>query len=446
MRAARRASDEQAPSDGVDRKAVKVFTAAHAAATAAYIKAPSFAAETARAAADAADAASAVNEAFASDARAAFARDAAFDPHFLARAPLWSGHTPEWVKAASTDLREHLLAVDEGWEVWTNWYDARLRGDPVDIELETRRVIELTRWYEGPAAVNAWIAAIIADHRASLAQRLVQDRRGAIFIECEGRLAIAPGDPAVDARASAMQPRTVEVLRRLAEATRSSNQFGALGETATRLADLVELPPAEAAARSFDLWSLSGELAQWRARDDAAKARDDGFVEAMPATLRQALDAAVPPTALYARSFPDVRDYDDELAFYEGQVASTATQRAILAAAMSADAIEKTDAATINLVINVGAESGPHAERAAKGGWFIARNMVVGATRFVVGALAVGYLGEIGAGLARSQDVIGRLERFLETAGDAIDDLMRTAPDDLRQAVDAVRAWLASRT
>ena len=360
--------------------------------------------------------------------------------------PLWHHGIHGAVRARVNHLRSRLLASREGWEVWTTWYDARLRGDPLDVDLETRRVIEPTRWDEGPAAVNAEIAAIIADHRASLAQRLVQDRRGAIFIERDGRLAIAPGDAAVDARANAMQPRTVEVLQALTDATRSSNQFGALGKTAKRLADLVALPPEEAAAQSFELWSLSRDLAHWRIRDNEAKARDDGFVDAMPATLRQALDTAVPATALYARSFPDVRNYDDELADYEGQIASPATQRAILAAAMSADAVEKADATTINIVINVGGESGPHAERAAKGGWFTTRNMVVGASLIVANYFALPYASETVAGLARSHEATARLERFLNTAGDAIDDLMRSAPDDLRQAVEAVRAWLASRT
>jgi hypothetical protein len=29
-------------------------------------------------------------------------------------------------------LKDHLLAADEGWEVWTDWYEARLHGRPFD--------------------------------------------------------------------------------------------------------------------------------------------------------------------------------------------------------------------------------------------------------------------------------------------------------------------------
>ncbi len=363
----------------------------------------------------------------------------------VAQAALWPEANTAWPEQEWSRLRDHLLATDEGWDVWTTWYEARLRGDPLDVELETRRVIEPTRWDEGPAAVNAEIAAIIADQRASLARRLVQDRRGALFVEREGRLAIAPGESGVDPRAAAMQPRTVEVLTRLAEATRNSNQFGALADTAARLADLVALPPDETARQSFLLWSLSGELAQWRTRDDAAAALGDGFVDAMPPNLRQALEAAVPATALYARSFDAVRAYDDELADHEGRVASTATQRAVLDAALAVDAIEKSDAATVKIVIELGSEDGVHARRASKGGWFTTRNMVAAAAGFAGVGLANGYLNEIGGGLARSHGATARFERFLDKAGTAIEDVMRDAPDDLRQAVEAVRAWIREK-
>jgi hypothetical protein len=36
---------------------------------------------------------------------------------------------------------EHLLAADEGWEVWTDWYEARLHGRPFDKALEEARVL-----------------------------------------------------------------------------------------------------------------------------------------------------------------------------------------------------------------------------------------------------------------------------------------------------------------
>jgi hypothetical protein len=80
---------------------------------------------------------------------------------------LWHPQMRDEADADWLTLREDLMAAKEGWEVWTDWYDARLRGDPVDVELETKRVILPTRWDDGPAAVNAEIKAIIKEHEAS---------------------------------------------------------------------------------------------------------------------------------------------------------------------------------------------------------------------------------------------------------------------------------------
>lgn len=113
-------------------------------------------------------AASGIFSAYAVDVAAGMVADA--DTYLNARAlletRLWPGVTPEVVEQSWLLVRDHLLTADEGWEVWTTWYDDRLNGAPVDVALETRRVIEPTRWDDGPAAVNDEIAEIIADHKA----------------------------------------------------------------------------------------------------------------------------------------------------------------------------------------------------------------------------------------------------------------------------------------
>lgn len=88
-------------------------------------------------------------------------------PESLARSLLWPDGSSEWLQTAWDALKSHLLAADEGWEVWTDWYEARLRGDPFDPDLERARVlIDEAIWQQGPKAVNAEIARLIAAHRA----------------------------------------------------------------------------------------------------------------------------------------------------------------------------------------------------------------------------------------------------------------------------------------
>ena len=79
----------------------------------------------------------------------------------LAGMPLWPNGAPGWASDAWRTLKSALLAADQGWEVWTDWYEARLAGDavyPPNDALEVARVtIPEEIWKQGPAVVNAEI-------------------------------------------------------------------------------------------------------------------------------------------------------------------------------------------------------------------------------------------------------------------------------------------------
>jgi hypothetical protein len=65
-------------------------------------------------------------------------------------------------------LKAALLAANEGWEVWVDWYEARLAGDathPPNEALEiARATIPDEIWQQGPAVVNAEIKRLIGEH------------------------------------------------------------------------------------------------------------------------------------------------------------------------------------------------------------------------------------------------------------------------------------------
>ena len=154
--------------------------AADAARYAAYAAAAE-AADTARYAAYAAAAEAADTAAFAADADAAdaaryaaYAADAAFidsgrSAAELAGLPLWADGAPDWVAEIWRSLRRALLATNDGWEVWTEWYEARLAGDmaqPPNEALEiARATIADEIWKQGPTVVNAEIKRLIEEHK-----------------------------------------------------------------------------------------------------------------------------------------------------------------------------------------------------------------------------------------------------------------------------------------
>ncbi len=70
---------------------------------------------------------------------------------------LWP-NVPDWAFEAWAELERALLDADEDWEVWTDWYEARLKGGPADQVLEVARAtIPNDMWEQGPKAVNAEI-------------------------------------------------------------------------------------------------------------------------------------------------------------------------------------------------------------------------------------------------------------------------------------------------
>jgi hypothetical protein len=79
-------------------------------------------------------------------------------PSIIAGGPLWLQLQPDRIGALWQQLRRDLLDVEQDWQVWTTWYDDRLRGRPIHRERELVYVqIEQTLWDQGPAIVNAEI-------------------------------------------------------------------------------------------------------------------------------------------------------------------------------------------------------------------------------------------------------------------------------------------------
>ena len=75
--------------------------------------------------------------------------------------PLWPKGAPNLAADDWQALKAALLGADEGWGVWTDWYEARLAGDadhPLNEALEiARATIPDEVWGQGPAVVNAEI-------------------------------------------------------------------------------------------------------------------------------------------------------------------------------------------------------------------------------------------------------------------------------------------------
>lgn len=119
--------------------------------------------------------------------------EAGISTEIMMRYPLWNvtdiGQTKKW-----EILKPVLLAFDEDWQVWTGWYEDRLRGAdhpdsrPLIEDLELKRsLIPDEEWHQGPKHVNAMIAELEAEYRHENGNNISKNRPQ-IAIHAEGRV------------------------------------------------------------------------------------------------------------------------------------------------------------------------------------------------------------------------------------------------------------------
>lgn len=118
------------------------------------------------------------------------------------RRSLWVDEIPRDFSDSWINLKNTLLSLDDGWQVWTDWYDEIVCGGnhpgsrPLIEDLEVARVlVPDADWDKGPAHVNALIAELEAQYRAEAPAQ----RPAIIEVEVgdDGRLHRIPSRPPV---------------------------------------------------------------------------------------------------------------------------------------------------------------------------------------------------------------------------------------------------------
>jgi len=173
-----------------DARSTRAVRAAYAAAAAITVSNPhDAAASAAESSADAGDTYVATSV----DARAIQAGMATAD---LAHRRLWLDRRPRGVNENWTRLKRALLALNQDWQVWTEWYEERRDGLPAVEALEVARVMIANEvWEQGPKTVNAEIRRLIDQHEAA-EEREVFESAFADDVQ-EARIAPAPSMEAV---------------------------------------------------------------------------------------------------------------------------------------------------------------------------------------------------------------------------------------------------------
>jgi hypothetical protein len=75
---------------------------------------------------------------------------------------LWPGARPRWIAQLWKELKQDLLSAQEDWDVWIDWYEARLQGKAYYEESETAILrIAAENWEQGPGLVNREIKGFV---------------------------------------------------------------------------------------------------------------------------------------------------------------------------------------------------------------------------------------------------------------------------------------------
>ncbi len=201
-----------------------------------------------------------------------------FSPVTIANSQLWPSRVPDWVNENWDELKSALLASNEDWEVWTEWYDERLMGTLANGSSEiTRATIAKEIWEQGPKPLNTHIKLAMLDR--NIFQHATADEtfdapsvdfipqqfsNGSQFaLDAEGRLDLVPDPPSHAPLADKLQREMYEEVRHKAAALSSvgHNQLAELSDPIARFRS--SLPDNISAASINRVWSRGNTLRRY---------------------------------------------------------------------------------------------------------------------------------------------------------------------------------------
>jgi hypothetical protein len=248
--------------------------------------------------------------------------DAGCSPVTLATAKLWPGPTPDWIRDGWAEIRAELLSLNEDWDVWTEWYDARLAGNYPNQDVQIARVtIEDTIWKESPGVLNAHIKELTAERE--IFQYAAEDEPDELpnadaiprqttaasqfVLDAEGRLDLLRDMPI----SGGMQNEVYQEVRykALTLAGLGHNQLAGMTEPITRF--LIAAPERIESASITRLWSRGNTLRlRLKANDLAVSSADPTDPAVLTAAVAEMLRDLVDTYNIFIVGDPAGRELD----------------------------------------------------------------------------------------------------------------------------------------
>ena len=367
-------------------------------------------------------------------------------PRELASEALWVGEMPDIMVNAIQDLYVSL-SMRLNWDIWINWYEARLLGRPSDRETEIGRVSSVGKYPTWSIrAINAEIAGGAYSSTASWAEKLAtlkQARLGAKFVERGGRLTIDPAGEESDAVVSqdpVMSQLHEGIKRRAREfcdvARRVDNLIGwrGLGAAAIQFREAVECGTKDVPGRIGYVYDSAISLGSFLDLDARLRrSSDQASADPLDLEVQRAFVDLIRATAPWLRRFPTARMLDDEAGAFLTRTQDFDAAVHIAQIAESTDVILKQDSELLTSIIEAARRGGFQGDKASARSVWSSKNLVT--------ALALIFSFETGLvnNKAAEQSIIAQNgARLYLKAETEILRLFEDSPEDIKQALAAL--------
>ncbi len=375
-----------------------------------------------------------------------------FAPHELAAEPLWVGAGPSSVPDKSVLAYRALcnvLSRRPNWDVWMDWYDARLSGDPSEEHVEAHRTSIVGKY---PASaiktINAELAGVgqssaPAISWASKLASLEQTRLGARFVQKDNKLTIDPQGDETDL-AVAREPITLQlhegIKRRAREfseiAKRVDNQIGwkGLGAAAVQFRDAVECTTEDVPGRIGLVYDSTISLGSFLDLDTRLRsASGKSNVDPLELEVQRAFVDLIRSAAPWLRRFPTARMLDDEAGAFLTKTEDFEAAARIVEIAETTNVISAQDLKLLGAIVEAARRGGFQGEKAGARTVWSSKNLVT--------AIALVFSFEAGLinNKAAEQSIVAQNGARLYLKAEAeILKLFESAPEDIKQAVAAL--------
>ena len=371
--------------------------------------------------------------------------------------PIWRNSAPEWATKNWHTLRSILLGAEgEDWDVWADWYEARLSGSQINLILEEAiLLIPDEIWAAGPKVANAEIRRLMQVHapkskrrpRLTIEEAIAlaeRDERGFSVVNRGGVFVLDHSATAereqVEADLPMMRKRAARLLRAFERANFPMQQDCA--EDIRDFIIIIEGDYEAIAKEARNLWNISIGFGSAFERDSEERKREG---ELLTADQRAAVDIFLATSANFVRLFPAVRKMDSENRLHRNIENRHSLTLALIESSVQHEIVLKADADILLALAQIANAATQQSAKAANAldatqTNLLRRVALLGAAG--VGAVAQGALTQVGVDLESQLQLSERSVDFIHMAENDIRAFILSLPSDIRapmsHAIDAI--------